>query len=120
MDRFGPLPPEVDNLLEIIAIKQLCRVAGIEKVEAGPKGAVLSFHQNRFANPAGLVDFLQSQVGTAKLRTDQKLVVMRSWETDKERLTGVRRLLEQLAKIAEAPPPQVKVPTAPVKSRAAR
>ena len=118
VDRFGPLPPEVENLLDIIAIKQLCRAAGIEKVEAGPKGAVLSFHQNRFANPAGLVDFLQAQSGTAKLRTDQKLVVMRSWETDKERLAGVRRLLEQLAKIAEAPPPPAK--TAPTKTRAAR
>ncbi len=124
VDRFGPLPPEVQNLLDIIAIKRLCRSAGIEKVEAGPKGAVLSFHQNRFANPAGLVDFLQAQAGTAKLRTDQKLVVMRSWETDKERLTGVRRLLEQLVKVAEAPPPEVKAPapTKPplVKTRAAR
>src|SRR5262249_14837529 len=118
VDRFGALPPEVENLLDIIAIKGLCRAAGIEKVEAGPKGAVLSFHQNRFANPAGLVDFLQAQAGTAKLRTDQKLVVMRSWETDKERLTGVRRLLEQLAKIAEARPPQAKAP--PAKTRAAR
>ena len=119
VDRFGTLPPEVENLLDIIAIKRLCRAAGIEKVEAGPKGAVLSFHQNRFANPAGLVDFLQAQAGTAKLRTDQKLVVIRSWETDKERLNGVRRLLEQLAKIAEAPPPEPKVPV-PAKSRAAR
>jgi transcription-repair coupling factor (superfamily II helicase) len=118
VDRFGSLPTEVENLLDIIAIKRLCRAAGIEKVEAGPKGAVLSFHQNRFANPAGLVDFLQAQAGTAKLRTDQKLVVMRSWETDKERLTGVRRLLEQLAKIAEAPPPKAEAP--PAKTRAAR
>jgi len=117
VDRFGALPAEVENLLDIIAIKQLCRAAGIEKVEAGPKGAVLSFHQNRFANPVGLVDFLQAQAGTAKLRTDQKLVVMRSWESDKERLTGVRRLLEQLAKIATETPPQIK---APAKTRAAR
>ncbi len=117
VDRFGALPREVENLLDIIAIKQLCRAAGIEKVEAGPKGAVLSFHQNRFANPVGLVDFLQAQAGTAKLRTDQKLVVMRSWESDKERLTGVRRLLEQLAKIATETPPQIK---APAKTRAAR
>jgi len=115
VDRFGALPPEVENLLDIIAVKQLCRAAGIEKVEAGPKGAVLSFRQNRFANPLGLVEFLQAQAGTAKLRTDQKLVVMRSWESHKERLTGVRRLLEQLAKIAHETPPQAKAP-----ARAAR
>jgi len=118
VDRFGALPPEVENLLDVIAIKQLCRAAGIEKVEAGPKGAVLSFRQNRFANPLGLVEFLQAQAGTAKLRTDQKLVVMRSWESDKERLTGVRRLLEQLAKIATETPPQAT--KAPAAARATR
>ena len=42
IDRFGPLPPEVENLLEIIAIKRACREAGIEKLEAGPKGAVIA------------------------------------------------------------------------------
>jgi len=40
---------------------------------------------------------------------------MRSWESHKERLTGVRRLLEQLAKIAHETPPQAKAP-----ARAAR
>jgi transcription-repair coupling factor (superfamily II helicase) len=117
VDRFGALPPEVENLLDVIAIKRLCRAAGIEKAEAGPKGAVLSFRQNRFANPLGLVEFLQAQAGTAKLRTDQKLVVMRSWESDKDRLVGVRRLLEQLAKIAAETPPEAKAPAA---ARAAR
>jgi transcription-repair coupling factor (superfamily II helicase) len=65
VDRFGKLPQEVGNLLEIIAIKRLCRDAGIEKVEAGPKGAVFTFRGNRFANPGGLAAFIQSQVGTA-------------------------------------------------------
>src|SRR6185312_13698274 len=53
IDRFGPLPPEVENLLHVIQIKRLCRDAGVEKVEAGPKGAVLSFRHNSFANPQG-------------------------------------------------------------------
>ena len=38
IDRFGTLPLGVENLLEIIAIKRSCRDAGIEKLEAGPKG----------------------------------------------------------------------------------
>ena len=53
IDRFGQLPQEVDNLLEIIAIKRLCRDAGVDKVEAGPKGALIAFRQDRFANPLG-------------------------------------------------------------------
>ena len=46
IDRFGPLPQEVENLLEIIAVKQLCRIAGVEQIDAGPKGAVLVFRNN--------------------------------------------------------------------------
>src|SRR5262249_24906201 len=42
IDRFGRLPPEVENLLEIIAIKRACREAGVERVEAGPRGAVIT------------------------------------------------------------------------------
>ena len=38
--RFRPLPAE--KLPEIIAIRRSCREAGIEKLEAGPKGAVIS------------------------------------------------------------------------------
>ena len=34
IDRFGPLPSEVENLLKIIAIKRACREAGVEKSDA--------------------------------------------------------------------------------------
>jgi len=120
VDRFGPLPREVENLLEIIDIKRLCRAAGIDKVEAGPKGAVLSFHENRYANPAGLADFLQAQLGTAKLRPDQRLVFMRNWEDAKDRLRGVRNLLAKLAEIAAAAPAETQPPAPPPRERAAR
>ena len=59
IDRFGKLPAEVENLLQIIAIKRACKIAGVEKVEAGPKGAVIQLRGNRFANPAGLVELIQ-------------------------------------------------------------
>ncbi len=112
IDRFGPLPPEVDNLLEIIAIKRLCRDAMVEKLEAGPKGAVISFHENRFPNPAGLVRFISEHHATAKLRPDQKLVIMRNWETESERIRGINALLRRLAEIATAAPaePKERVP----------
>jgi transcription-repair coupling factor (superfamily II helicase) len=106
IDRFGQLPPEVDNLLEIIAIKRLCRDAGVEKVDAGEKGASITFHANRFANPAGLVAFLQENANTAKLRPDQRLVIMRDWESTRDRLRGVAAILQRLAAIAAAPPAQ--------------
>ena len=42
IDTFGPLPPEVENLLDVVTIKVLCRAANVEKVDAGPKGAVVA------------------------------------------------------------------------------
>jgi transcription-repair coupling factor (superfamily II helicase) len=100
VDRFGPLPDEVDNLLRIVALKQACRRAGVEKVDAGPKGATVTFHNNDFANPGGLVAMIGKQAGTMTLRPDHRLVLRRSWETPGDRLAGVRRLVTDLAKIA--------------------
>ncbi|MEO5338132.1 MAG: transcription-repair coupling factor, partial [Magnetospirillum sp. WYHS-4] len=105
IDRFGPLPSEAENLLKTVAVKQLCRRAGVEKVEAGPKGAVVAFRHNSFANPGGLVAWLQGQAGTAKLRPDHKLVLMRNWETPAERMAGIHRLLGDLAALCATKSP---------------
>ena len=69
VDRFGPLPEEVEHLLQVVAIKALCRRANVEKIEAGPKGAVLSFRDNMFANPAGSSPSSASRAPNAR---DQK------------------------------------------------
>lgn len=76
IDRFGPLPEEAEQLLKVVEIKQLCREAGISKLEAGAKGITISFHNNQFANPAGLVEFISSSRRTAKLRPDHRLVIL--------------------------------------------
>src|SRR5215469_2269479 len=109
IDRFGPLPREVENLLEIIAIKRACREAGVEKLEAGPKGAVISLRENRFANPAGLVELIQRNAGTLKLRPDQKIVYLRNWDDEKKRLEGVGKLLQALVKLARVAKPDTEV-----------
>ena len=134
IDRFGALPPEVANLLEVVAIKAACKQAGVEKIDAGPKGAVIAFRDNRFANPAGLVQFIAQQLGTVRLRPDHKLVMTRNWDDPALRIKGVRALLSALARIAggEAvdaaggplappppPPPVQKAPT-PVRRKVLR
>ncbi len=100
IDRFGPLPEEVEFLLKIVEIKGLCRTANVEKIEAGPKGIVLTFRDNTFPNPAGLVELINKDRGDAKLRPDHKLVFKRDWETPPERLAGTYRLMRTLAEMA--------------------
>lgn len=100
IDRFGPVPVEVENLFEIMRLKRLCRAAGVERLDAGPKGALVTFRGNRFANPSGLVAFLSSQAGVVKLRPDHKLTYRRDWVDSKQRLEGVRWLMQQLSEVA--------------------
>ena len=101
IDRFGPLPPEVENLLDVVGIKALCRIANVGKLDAGPKGAVVSLRNNTFPNPIGLVDYIAKQAGTLKLRPDQKLVFVRPWETPSARVKGLQAVLRQMAAIAQ-------------------
>ncbi|MGN0919515.1 MAG: transcription-repair coupling factor [Alphaproteobacteria bacterium] len=99
-DRFGLYPQETENLFLTLELKLLAKQAHIERVDAGDKGATISFYQNTFPNPAGLIDYIQSQVGTMKIRPDQKVVVMRPWGDLGKRLTGVRDMIARLAAIA--------------------
>src|SRR5439155_11960289 len=91
-DRFGPLPAEVEHLLQIVAIKSLCRRANVEKIEAGPKGAVVTFRDNTFANPDRLVAFIREQGPAARVRPDMKVVFFDDWELPEQRLKGTTAL----------------------------
>lgn len=98
IDRFGPLPKDVDNLLDLVEIKQLCRLVGVAKVDAGPKGAVIAMHPSSKIDIGKLVAYIGKQTGTAKIRPDdQKIVFMRTWDELPQRVKGVHRVLGELA-----------------------
>jgi transcription-repair coupling factor (superfamily II helicase) len=107
VDRFGPLPGEVEHLLQVVAIKALCRRANVEKLEAGTKGVVLSFRDNIFANPEGLIAYIREQGSGVRMRPDpkdakgQQLVFFDDWERPEDRLKGTAAILRKLASIAE-------------------
>jgi transcription-repair coupling factor (superfamily II helicase) len=101
VDRFGPLPDEVEHLLKIVAIKALCRRANVEKIETGPKGAVLQFRDSTFANPEGLIAFISKQGASARVRPDMKVVLFYDWEKPAQRLHGTTAVLRNLVRIAE-------------------
>lgn len=102
IDRFGPLPDATQNLLTLIEAKLNCRTAHIQKLEIGPRGAVVSFRNDSVPNPAGLIAYVQRLNGIAKLRPDQKLVIGRNWPSPAARLNGAAQLAKGLAKVARA------------------
>ena len=101
IDRFGPQPDEVRQLLKLTQVKALCRRAHVEKVDAGPKGVVIGFRGNSFANPQGLVRLVQKEGPRAKVRPDMRVAFLRDFDTPEQRLEGTRVILRTLVGIAE-------------------
>ena len=99
IDRFGPIPEEAEQLLKVVGIKGLCREANVSKLDIGPKGAVLTFRNDHFANPLGLVKYTQSRPDW-RLRPDQKLVVAGEWSDATQRLNAAERITRELARLA--------------------
>ncbi|MGY5803049.1 transcription-repair coupling factor [Rhizobium sp. LEGMi12c] len=101
IDRFGPLPIEVQHLLKIVYIKSLCRVANVEKLDAGPKGVVVQFRHKEFPNPANLVGYIAKQGTMAKIRPDHSVFLTRDLPTPEKRLQGAAVVMTQLAELAK-------------------
>lgn len=105
IDRFGKLPREVNTLLLVVRIKSMCKRAGIAKLDGGPRGANIQFHNDKFASPQGLVEFIQDQKGLAKIK-DNKIVVRRDWAKESDKIKGAYAIARDLAvKVKESKAP---------------
>ncbi|MBB6504132.1 transcription-repair coupling factor (superfamily II helicase) [Sphingomonas endophytica] len=100
IDRFGPLPEATDNLVKIMEIKLNAKKACVAKLDVGPKGALVAFHDDKPPNVAGLLAYVDKLGGIAKLRPDSKLALTRVWADPKARLHGALQLSKGLAKAA--------------------
>ncbi len=95
-DRFGTYPVEVEHLLSVMALKRLCKQAGIERIDTGPKGAVLTLRENIFAKPEALIGFISRNAATMKIRPDQKIFCQQEYGTDIQRISKISELLNQI------------------------
>lgn len=100
IDRFGKLPDATENLVRLIEIKLHAKAAGVAKIDVGPRGALVSFHDDRPPNIPGLLAYVERVGAIAKLRPDSKLVLTRAWGDPKARLNGALQLARGLAKAA--------------------
>ena len=100
IDRFGPLPDATANLVRLIEIKHQAIMANIAKIDVGAKGSLVSFHNDSFADPVGLINYARRLEGTIMLRPDNKIVITRVWGDPKSRLNGLYQLTKGLSAIA--------------------
>jgi transcription-repair coupling factor (superfamily II helicase) len=100
IDRFGPLPEPTANLLALIEVKMNCRAAGVAKIDVGPRGALVTFFEDKPPSINGLLAYAEKLKGIARLRPDGKLVIQRVWSDPAARLNGALKLSQGLAKAA--------------------
>ena len=74
-DRFGHLPPETDNLFEVIALKNRLAALGIAKLEQGPAALVFSFAESTPVAPERVMELVKSQAGKGMRFTPQARLI---------------------------------------------
>ena len=96
IDRFGPLPPEVSNLLSVVEIKTMCREAGIDRIDAGAKGIMIGFKNDTFKAPEKLMELVFSSFGAIKIRPDQRLLIEKDLSSYEERIATIKSYIHKI------------------------
>ncbi len=103
IDRFGALPSEAANFLKIVEIKALCRATGVAKIDAGPKGGVLTFRENAVSDPTPLIELMARKPSRYKLRPDETVLAKGAWDDPHERIAGALAALREVKEAIAAP-----------------
>ena len=98
LDRFSTLPQSVDNLLRVVALKRLCRKLKILKLEAGPKGASITFHSEPNVLPSAIIGLIQKGGGSIQFNHQKGSLGIRdrNWEDADVRLKELDKVLQVL------------------------
>jgi len=100
LDRFGQLPVEGRNLLEVVRLKYLLRSLGVKRLEVQDSFAVLQFAQPDHLDLPRLIELLRRRPEQFRLRPDQSLRV-RLPETD-SLLARVENCLKEVETFVKA------------------
>ena len=76
-DRFGKLPEEVLNLMEIALLKSMCKKIVVEKLEIINEGILITFKDNKFTNPESLLQMIFSSKNQIKIHTGQRVLFLK-------------------------------------------
>jgi transcription-repair coupling factor (superfamily II helicase) len=70
VDRFGPLPAEAEQLLDVVRLRVAARRLGLERVEAGAGRALLTFAPSTPITPERLVRAIQRSRGRLAMKRE--------------------------------------------------
>ena len=93
-DRFGKIPQEVNNLIEIAKIKHQCYPINITSITTGQNTILIAFKDNKFRNPDKLLKLVFSSNNKIKINPDQKLVFHCQLINDQAKINKVYEILK--------------------------
>ncbi|CAA0119962.1 Transcription-repair-coupling factor [Halioglobus japonicus] len=97
IDRFGLLPPQVDNLFQVSKLRLRAQDLGIRTIEAGPEGGSIDFKSTTPVNPLSLVELVQSDPRSYKLAGATRLRFEKELADLQERYLFLEQLMDSLA-----------------------
>ena len=80
-DRFGLIPKEFNNLLEMVKIRNMCFKLNVETFDSGPNGFVVKFREN-LGVAEMVLSFINKFPRHAKIKPDNKLVFIKVLNQD--------------------------------------
>ncbi len=101
IDRFGKLPAEINNLIEVAFLKSLCKKLMVEKLEATKDGILVSFRDNKFKNPDGLLKMVFSSNNKIRLHLGQKILFCKNITSDTDKIKSASEVLSCLQNLLD-------------------
>lgn len=97
IDRFGDMPKQIENLLEISRIKQLAKKAFVNKISSKQSGTVFTFENEKF-NGDKIIELIKIYGNNIKFSPGIKpMVTLKSnSKTEKDILNDVKDFLENV------------------------
>ena len=99
IDRFGPIPKELNYLIRVMKIKRNCIKTGIQRIDSGINGATIEFINEGYINPEKFIIWLHSYKKELKVRSDKKIGLLYKWSSIDERLDIIEDLTSDIAKL---------------------
>lgn len=97
IDRFGPLPPQTRNLLQITRLRQMAASLGVSRIDLGRDKGRMTFCERTTVDPLRLVQMVQGQPLRYQMQGGSTLVFAAdSSDIAEDRISNVAELLETL------------------------
>ncbi len=101
VDRFGKMPPQAQNLVDVHRLRVMARPYGVVKVDAAPGVIHITFKPNPPIDPMRIIELVQKN-RHIKLAGNEKLRIERELKETRDRVQMVRDVLRSLGQPVEA------------------